>query len=121
MAVRPDKSKDPPCPSLITKLPEIRSGPLGVTVISVLSAIYISSDKILIPEASVTRNDDDSRFGYAKPPAILFGVVADFDAGWDVDVFIDNHPVKFRMPADIHAVHQDALIHVRIAVDTHFG
>jgi hypothetical protein len=42
IAVRPARPNSFPCPSLIVKLPEMRRGPLGDTVISVFSAIDIS-------------------------------------------------------------------------------
>src|SRR5262245_47316544 len=112
MAVRPAKSKLAPCGSLITKLPEIRRGPLGETIMSVVSAIDFSSASILIPEASIARNHHDSRFGDAEPAAVLFRVVADLDTRRDADVLVHNDAQQLRITSYVDAMHQDTVIHL---------
>src|SRR5205085_6596652 len=84
------------------------------------SHLKFSSARILIPEASVAGNNHNSGFGDTEAPAVFFQVVADFDSRWDAYVFIDNHPPQFCMAADIDAVHQDAIVDLRITVDAHF-
>src|SRR5262245_18025629 len=73
-----------------------------------------------VPEAGVSRDDDNPGFGHRESPPILFEVVADFDVGRNVDVFVDDNASKFRMPSNVDAVHQDALFHIGVAVDAHF-
>src|SRR5262245_24120942 len=125
MAVRPAKSKSFPCASFIVKLPEMRSGPFGDTMMSVLSAIRLILLRllpatILIPEASVAGNNHHTGFGNAKPPAVFVEVVANFDTGRNADVFINNDAPESGVPGNIDAVHQDAFINARIAVERDF-
>src|SRR5437016_7008508 len=51
---------------------------------------FLHLSTILIPEASVARNDDHARLGHAEPATVFFQVVADLNCGRDVNVFVDD-------------------------------
>ena len=81
---------------------------------------FLHLPTILIPEASVTRNDNHAGVGHAEATAVFFKVVTDLNCRRDVDVFVDDHASEFGMPANIDAIHQNAIFDVRVAVDPHF-